>query len=102
MCVLFGRRRGRWRLPPSPALWLIAVSFGRRAFSSGIATYPRQDIVICVTGMFSVWIAIGAPLAYRSDEFLSIHMVQHLLLVAIGAPVFSGCHNSLTRSLVRI
>jgi len=37
--------------------------------------------------MLSVWLAIGSPLAGRDHELLSIHMVQHLLLMAIGAPL---------------
>lgn len=40
-----------------------------------------------MAGLLSVWIAIGSPIAHRDHELLSIHMVQHLLLMAAGAPL---------------
>jgi putative membrane protein len=40
-----------------------------------------------LTGIISIWIAIGSPLAAFDDVSLTVHMVQHLLLMAI-APLF--------------
>jgi putative membrane protein len=40
-----------------------------------------------LTGIISIWIAIGSPLAAFDDVSLTVHMVQHLLLMAI-APYF--------------
>jgi len=37
-----------------------------------------------VAGIFSVWIAIGSPVEAFDDVLLSVHMVQHLLLMAIA------------------
>src|SRR5258706_8646995 len=37
-------------------------------------------------GIFSLWIGVGSPLDAFDDVSLSVHMVQHLLLMAI-APV---------------
>ena len=37
-----------------------------------------------ISGVFSVWTAVGSPLAALDDELLSIHMIQHLLLMAVG------------------
>jgi cytochrome c oxidase assembly factor CtaG len=48
---------------------------------------PFWRFAAFVAGTFSVWIAIGSPLANGDDELLSIHMVQHLLLMAVGAPL---------------
>jgi cytochrome c oxidase assembly factor CtaG len=48
---------------------------------------PIWRFAVFGAGLLSVWIAIGSPLAQRDDELLSIHMVQHLLLMAIGAPL---------------
>jgi putative membrane protein len=40
-----------------------------------------------LAGIISIWIAIGSPLAAFDDVSLTVHMVQHLLLMAI-APYF--------------
>lgn len=42
---------------------------------------------VLVAGLLSVWVAIGSPLGNRDHEMLSMHMVQHLLLMAVGAPL---------------
>jgi putative membrane protein len=38
-------------------------------------------------GVCSLWIAIGSPLEAFDDESLSVHMVQHLLLMAVAPPL---------------
>jgi putative membrane protein len=38
-------------------------------------------------GIFCVWIAVGSPLDAFDDVSLSVHMVQHLLLMAIAPPL---------------
>jgi cytochrome c oxidase assembly factor CtaG len=55
------------------------------------ATFPKLfsvwRLAAFLTGIISIWIAIGSPLAAFDDVSLTIHMVQHLLLMAI-APYF--------------
>jgi putative membrane protein len=38
-------------------------------------------------GIASVWIAIGSPMEAFDDLSLSVHMIQHLLLMAIAPPL---------------
>src|SRR5260370_29133601 len=52
-----------------------------------------------ISGAFSVWLAVGSPLAVLDDELLSVHMAQHLLLMAVapalillGAPALPLLH----------
>jgi putative membrane protein len=40
-----------------------------------------------VGGVFVLWIAVGSPLAAFDDDLLSIHMVQHILLMAVAPPL---------------
>jgi putative membrane protein len=40
-----------------------------------------------VAGIASVWIAIGSPLNAFDDVSLTVHMVQHLLLMSIAPPL---------------
>jgi putative membrane protein len=56
----------------------------RNALSNPV---PRWRFAVFMAGLLSVWVAIGSPLADRDHEMLSIHMVQHLLLMAVGAPL---------------
>jgi putative membrane protein len=55
------------------------------------ATFPKLfsawRLAAFLTGIISIWIAIGSPLAAFDDVSLTVHMVQHLLLMAI-APAF--------------
>jgi putative membrane protein len=50
-------------------------------------------------GLFLIWAAVGSPLAAFDEEMLTVHMVQHLLLMTIapllmlaGAPVMPLLH----------
>lgn len=50
-------------------------------------------------GVFLIWMAIGSPLAALDEQFLTVHMLQHLLLMTIapalillGAPVMPLMH----------
>jgi cytochrome c oxidase assembly factor CtaG len=38
-------------------------------------------------GLVALWVAVGSPLAALDEELLSVHMVQHLLLSAVAAPL---------------
>lgn len=38
-------------------------------------------------GIISIFIAVGSPLGVMDHELLSAHMVQHLLLMAVAAPL---------------
>ena len=38
-------------------------------------------------GMFSIWLAVASPLAALDQQLLTFHMVQHLLLMTIAAPL---------------
>jgi putative membrane protein len=50
-------------------------------------------------GIFLIWVAMGSPLAAFDEQFLTIHMVQHLLLmtfapalILMGAPMMPFLH----------
>jgi len=50
-------------------------------------------------GVFLIWVALGSPLAAFDEELLTVHMIQHLLLMTIvpplilvGAPVLPFLH----------
>ena len=60
-----------------------------------------------LSGVFSLWVAIGSPLSAFDEASLTVHMMQHLLLMLVappllllGAPLLPLLHG-LPQSLVR-
>lgn len=43
--------------------------------------------VAFLAGMFSLWVAIGSPLSAFDEASLSVHMVQHILLMLVVPPL---------------
>ena len=56
----------------------------RVAFRNLIAAWRLATFL---AGIASLWIAIGSPLEALDDVSLTVHMVQHLLLMAIAPPL---------------
>lgn len=48
---------------------------------------PVSHLAPFLAGVFLVWIAIGSPLAASDDVSLSVHMIQHLLLMSVAPPL---------------
>jgi cytochrome c oxidase assembly factor CtaG len=40
-----------------------------------------------MSGVFSLWATVASPLAPLDHQFLTVHMVQHLLLMTVAAPL---------------
>jgi putative membrane protein len=47
----------------------------------------RWRITAFLTGMAGIWLAIGSPLEAFDDVSLTVHMVQHLLLLSFSPPL---------------
>jgi putative membrane protein len=76
-----------------------------RGLLPNVASTSR--LMCFLSGVFGLWIAVGSPLAVFDDDLLSIHMVQHILLMAVapplillGAPALALLHG-LPQSFVR-
>ena len=81
-----------WRLPIPIVLALVIAAFiysrgwlrHRKAFSH---TIPVWRAAAFITGLFFVWIAVGSPLVAFDDNLLTVHMVQHVLLMLAAPPL---------------
>lgn len=77
-------------LPLTLALLLVAFVYMlgwfrlRRTFPSMISV---TRVAAFMGGLFAVWIAVASPLVTLDHQLLAIHMVKHLLLMAVGAPL---------------
>jgi cytochrome c oxidase assembly factor CtaG len=74
------------------ALALIAVAlvylrhwYHARKTASSVA--PMWQLVAFIGGLFSLWTAVGSPLAVLDHRLLTAHMAQHLLLMMVAAPL---------------
>jgi putative membrane protein len=81
-----------WSLPlPVTLASVLAALFYLRGWMHLRTAFPNVIPVwratAFVTGLLSVWLAVGSPLAALDEELLSVHMVQHLLLMTIGPPL---------------
>ena len=48
---------------------------------------PVWQLAAFMTGLFFFWIAEGSPLLAIDDDLLTIHMVQHILLMGVAPPL---------------
>lgn len=52
--------------------------------------WPRRRTAAYLAGIVAVGLALLSPVDTLSDDLLTVHMVQHLLLVAVAAPLFAA------------
>jgi len=77
-------------LPVTLALFLAACAYVRgwlrlrRTIPNMISAWQHTAFM---SGMFAVWIALGSPLRSLRHELLSIHMLDHVLLMAVAPPL---------------
>jgi putative membrane protein len=76
--------------PVTFALLLVTCGYVRgwlrlRSTSSN-AILPWQ-LAAFMSGMFALWIVLGSPLRSLHHELLSIHMVDHILFMAVAPPL---------------
>jgi putative membrane protein len=48
---------------------------------------PFARVAAFLTGVLLAWLAVASPLAGLDHMLLSVHMIQHLLLMALAAPL---------------
>jgi putative membrane protein len=93
-----------WTLPvPLTLAVILAASLYLRGWthlrSVSIHAIPAWRACSFALGLFLIWLAVGSPLSTFDEELLTVHMVQHLLLmtfapplILLGAPVMPFLH----------
>jgi len=59
----------------------------RRLHSTSLNVIPAWRANSFLLGLLLIWMAIGSPLAAFDEEWLTVHMIQHLLLMTIAPPL---------------
>jgi putative membrane protein len=76
--------------PVTSALFLAACGYFRgwlRLRSTSPNLILPWQLAAFMTGIFALWIALGSPLRALHHELLSIHMLDHVLLMAVAPPL---------------
>src|SRR5882762_2891566 len=67
--------------------------------SRSVNIIPAWRAPSFLIGIFLIWVALGSPLAAFDEELLTVHMIQHVLLmtlapplVLLGAPIMPFLH----------
>jgi putative membrane protein len=68
----------------SLSLALIAVVYVRGWTSTANTAWRSGNFFM---GLFAIWLAVGSPLGTLDHAFLTVHMIQHLLLMTIAPPL---------------
>src|SRR5712671_6586947 len=55
--------------------------------SRSVNIIPAWRAASFLVGVFLIWVALGSPLAALDEELLTVHMVQHLLLMTVAPPL---------------
>src|SRR6187200_3053068 len=55
--------------------------------SPSFNSIQRWRAISFLVGLSLIWTAVASPIASRDAELLTVHMVQHLLLMTFGAPL---------------
>jgi cytochrome c oxidase assembly factor CtaG len=66
-------------------LWLVAASRVRAARGPGAV--PRRRSVLFLAGLAAIAVALESPIDAAAATRFSVHMVQHLLLTLVAAPL---------------
>jgi putative membrane protein len=77
-------------LPVTLALILVALVYLRGWFRLGRDlpnTIPLWRLAAFMSGLSLSWIVVGSPLSALDHESLTIHMINHLVLMALVAPL---------------
>lgn len=90
--ALFG-----WSIAPLPvlslaalaALWLVGVRHVRtRSVGIGQARpIPRSRSILFLAGLATLFVALCSPIDTYADDLFSLHMLQHLLIAFVAAPL---------------
>jgi cytochrome c oxidase assembly factor CtaG len=83
-------QQGNFSLLVTVGLVLLAFVYCHgwlRIRSASPTLLPLWRLAAFVSGLFSLWIALGSPLAALGQQLLTVHMMKHLLLMTAAAPL---------------
>src|ERR1700691_4062723 len=83
------RHLNLWHLGALPLILLIGAAMLYWGATLRAAYWPRWCSVMFLCGLLVTFIATESVIGYFDMEYFSDHMVQHLLLIMVAAPLFA-------------
>lgn len=92
-----------WPFDPSVVLGLLALCTGYALLARRMQA-PVRRVLYFTAGVVVIWAALETPLDPLGDHYLQLaHMVQHMLLIAVAAPLLLlGLTPAMAALLIRI
>ena len=104
-----------WQINPWLTGWLcLVVGIYLRGFlprmRKGASAFPPWRACLFIAGILSFWTAVSSPLDSFGGYLLSVHMIQHLVLIMVvpplvlagnpGLPLMMGLPRSIRRNWI--
>ena len=80
---------GSWPFDVFVWLVLMAAGFLYVRASRKASSWPAVRRIHFLAGLFTCWLALATPIAVYAEALFWVHMVQHILLVLIAAPLLA-------------
>ena len=90
---------GSWSINVT-LVFAVAAVFYARAWQTTARDIRR--LVAFLAGMLTLWIVLASPLAQMDHQQLTAHMVQHLVIMTVAAPLLLSGLRSVTRLAIDV
>ena len=77
-------------VPAGLAIWAYLAAVRRVNRAHPASPVPRRRPVCFFAGMFALAVAIMSPLAFYDTDLFAVHMVQHILIALVAAPLLAA------------
>ncbi|MGH2753511.1 MAG: cytochrome c oxidase assembly protein [Actinomycetota bacterium] len=77
--------------PIEPFVWLFVIGAGWSYLRAARRPpgWPRSRTIHLLLGLGALWLALATPVAVYAESLLWVHMVQHLLVLLVAAPLIA-------------
>jgi len=74
-------------VPAAAVTWAYVAGVRKVARDHPNSPVPAKNVVCFLAGMLTLAVALTSPLATYDTDLFAVHMVQHLLLISVAAPL---------------
>ncbi len=79
----------RWKLDVVANLLLISAGLSYLVAATRVSAWPKARVAAFLAGLLVTFLACESVIGIFEDTYFSDHMIQHLLLIMVAAPLFA-------------
>ncbi|MFI5036281.1 MAG: cytochrome c oxidase assembly protein [Acidimicrobiales bacterium] len=83
------RHLNQWQFGVVPTVIIIAAAIAYLVGARRATGWPRSRTLCFVAGLAVTFLAVESVVAVYDDAYFSDHMIQHLMLIMVAAPLFA-------------